>query len=171
MVENPNWQEADLLAICRAQLERQLYWYIRWSNCGEYQQEPRLDSSSSEIHTTKIEGPRVQRTFFFSLQFFTLFPDRLLWERPLENRGWQQIVIFTPISRYAEVSCKHGFFHAYFGFSVCCRIAQRKFRMWSRFSQQDFFISVGMEKKESSQPNKGKEQNNKGIQLCDAISA
>ena len=40
--------------------------------------------------------------------------------------------------------------------------------MWSRFSQQDFFISVGMEKKESSQPNKGKEQNNKGIQLCDA---
>ena len=33
----------------------------------------------------------------------------------------------------------------------------------------EFFVSVGMEKKESSQPNKGKEQNNKGIQLCDAI--
>lgn len=87
MVENPNWQEADLLAICRAQLERQLYWYIRWSNWGEYQQEPRLDSSSSEIHTTKIEGPRVHRTFFFFTSIFYFFPWQITLGKTLREQG------------------------------------------------------------------------------------
>ena len=48
-------------------------------------------------------------------------------------------------------------------------LLKEKFGCGVVFLSRIFLISVGMEKKESSQPNKGKEQNNKGIQLCDAI--
>lgn len=47
---------------------RQISWLF--ADCGEYQKEPRLDSSSLKIHTTKTEGPRVGETFFYHLNFF-----------------------------------------------------------------------------------------------------